>query len=108
MSIEWIILYFIILGSAVYIRNAIHSPFDVSDILSDIRNSLERIEDEVSKFYEKFYENKWKDGMEPMHHMEREENPPTIYDITDELESISSGIDDIGERLDEIIISKND
>ena len=74
------------------------------DVLWRIHTSLERIENEISKFYE----NEWKDGMEPMHHMERKENPPTIYDITDELESIRSGIDDIGERLDEIIISKND
>ena len=103
MSQEWIILYFIIIACAAYIRNAIRTPFDASDILSDIRSSLERIEEEISKFYK--YE--WEDGIDPQYFMQREENPPTIYDITDGLESISDGIDYIVEKLDEIELPKN-
>jgi hypothetical protein len=111
MSKEWIILYIIILGSVFYLAMMIRAlsfnnrgGSNQGDDLALIHASLERIEEEISKFYE----NELKDGMEPHDQFLREKNPPTIYDIIDELQSISNGIEYIVAKLEDIELSKND
>jgi hypothetical protein len=103
MGKEWIVLYIIIIGSALYLARVIRSSSYGSRDDSD-HGTLERIEEEISKIYD----NSLRDDMEPYDQFVREENPPTIYDIVDALQSIDAGIDDIAEKLEESELSKND
>jgi hypothetical protein len=104
MSKEWIILYVIIFGSVVYLSNVISSLSRPKEDFGFIENSLESIQEIISKFYD----NSLREDMDPYYQFKREQNPPTIYDIAETLESISNGIDYIVEKLDEINLSKND
>lgn len=104
MHWEWIVLYIVILFGFYTVKKEISGLFRLGVAsgggVPDIGKSIERLEAILSKFYN----NEWKEPMDPQHHMHREENPPTMYDFADELETIRCGVEDIELHLSEIAV----